>query len=96
MSRREIRQRALALIRKEIAIIQDIKKGKIEPGLQFANYNFGSNQNVHWHLKYVADLCGFDVYANEKDELTFGRFLPSVPAIAYYQQWQFFEIPGHA
>ena len=61
-----------------------IKKGKIEPGLQFANYNLGSNQNVYWHLKYVADLCGFDIYTNEKDELIFGRFLPSVPELFQY------------
>lgn len=49
----------------------DVPTGKTEDGLDLAYYTLGSNQSVAEHIHYLAQLCGFDAYVNEEDELQF-------------------------
>lgn len=57
----------------------DMSTGRIEPGLRFAFYAAGSNRSAWDHVSSLAQQCGFDVYANEEDNLVFGTALPGVP-----------------
>lgn len=59
----------------------DLATGRVEPGLQFAFYAVGSNRPAWDHIVELSGHCGFDLYADENDELVFGSALPGVPEL---------------
>ena len=53
-----------------------IQVGNLGAGLRFSAYALGQDRAVYGHLKYLADQCGFDLYADSKDRLVFAQALP--------------------
>ncbi len=60
----------------DVASELEVSKGSVDNGLEFASYALGNNKSVYDHLKVLAQQCGFDLYADESDELQFTRPLP--------------------
>lgn len=59
----------------------DLSTGRVEPGLQFSFYAVGGNRPAWDHLVELAWHCGFDLYADQNDQLVFGSALPGLPEL---------------
>lgn len=51
----------------------NVLPGMIQPGLRFSHYALGRDRSAYDHLSYLANQCGFDLYANENDRLVFAK-----------------------
>lgn len=51
----------------------DVPTGTVESGLDLSYYALGSNQSTVEHARYLAELCGFDLFSDEKGKLSFVR-----------------------
>ena len=49
----------------------DVPTGKVESGLDLSYYALGSNQSAAEHARYLAELCGYDLFSDENGELCF-------------------------
>lgn len=68
----------------DVASQLGISIGNVESGLEFLTYALGENQPIYNHLQYLAQQCGYDLYANADDELIFAAFQPiTTHAFAY-------------
>lgn len=54
-----------------------LKSHKVESGIQFPVYALGDNQTAYQHLQTLAQQCGFDFYANPKDQVVFAKYSPA-------------------
>jgi len=54
-----------------------VSTGNVEPGLKFPAYTVTSNQSAYDHARRLALQCGFDLYADPEDKVTFARPVPS-------------------
>mgnify|MGYP001028438252 CR=1 FL=1 len=54
-----------------------LKSDKVESGIQFPVYALGDNQTAYQHLQTLARQCGFDFYANPKDQVVFAKYNPT-------------------
>jgi hypothetical protein len=51
-----------------------INTAKVDGGSKFSSYALGENQTAYQHLKNLAGQCGFDLYADADDKLTFAKY----------------------
>jgi len=51
----------------------EVPTGNVESGLDLSYYALGSNHSSADHIRYLAGLCGFDLFADENDRLVFTR-----------------------
>ncbi|MDF0551811.1 contractile injection system protein, VgrG/Pvc8 family [Kamptonema sp. UHCC 0994] len=64
-------------------IVKDILKqanltvGKVENGIEFAVYAVGDRETASDRLQNLAQQCGFDMYANERDRAIFAQYSPA-------------------
>ncbi len=55
----------------------EVPKGTVDAGLDFPFYAMGDRASAYAHLKMLADRCGFDLFADEKDKLFFSKSYPT-------------------
>ncbi|MEM7509286.1 MAG: hypothetical protein AAF388_00055 [Bacteroidota bacterium] len=56
---------------KELAQDAGVEIGQVETGLTFDFYTIGDQHSGYEQLRYLADQCGVDLYADEEDKLIF-------------------------
>lgn len=61
---------------KDVAQRLKLKVNKAESGLKFPIYILADSTSAYGNLKDLARMSGFDLYANEKDELIFAKYSP--------------------
>ncbi|MDZ8263311.1 hypothetical protein [Nostoc sp. ChiQUE01b] len=63
-----------------------IKVNKTESGLKFPGYILSDSTSAYSNLKVLARMSGFDLYANEDDELIFAKYHPKTTHEFQYSQ----------
>ncbi|GAB4373041.1 MAG: hypothetical protein Kow0042_16710 [Calditrichia bacterium] len=51
-----------------------VRVASADSGIRFPAYVIDERKNLYRHMLDLAELCGFDLYANENDELVFKKF----------------------
>src|SRR5436305_3169958 len=60
-----------------LAGLLDVATGSVEPGLEFQAYAFSDGVTPRDGLRQLAERCGFDLYADVKDQLVFAKYTPA-------------------
>ena len=60
-----------------VAGLLDVATGSVEPGLEFQAYAFSDGVTTWDGLRQLAERCGFDLYADVKDQLVFAKYTPA-------------------
>lgn len=62
---------------KDILKQSNVNVGKVENGIRFSFYAVGDHQKAYDNLHNLAQQCGFDIYANERDKAIFAKYSPA-------------------
>lgn len=62
---------------KDILKLAKLTVGKVENGIKFAVYTVGDRQTAWDRVHNLAQQCGFDIYANDRDRAIFSRYTPA-------------------
>lgn len=63
-------------IAKDLAKRSQVKVAQAENGIKFPVYAIGDQHTAYDHLRRLGTQCGFDVFANSDDQLTFQAYAP--------------------
>jgi phage protein D len=77
-------QQSAGAIVKDLANSAGVAVGEVSDGIQLPYYTVDSNKNGYEHIKCLAHLCGFDVYASNEDKLVFKKYEKSGPKTLEY------------
>lgn len=62
----------------------NVKKGKVEAGVQFATYTVSARHTAWAELHTLAQKCGFVLYADTADRAIFGKYQPGKTQRCHY------------
>ncbi|HEY9734629.1 MAG TPA: hypothetical protein V6D06_00050 [Trichocoleus sp.] len=69
---------------KDLAQRLKLTVGTVESGLKFPAYALGDHRSAYAEARSLADLCGFDLYANPQDQVVFAPYKSGTPQECRY------------